>query len=62
MTPEIRQRIELFRQKQLAGTITLEELREALALLREGREAAIASRNHKAPVTTESLQSAIEDF
>lgn len=61
MTPEIRQRIELFRQKQLAGTITLEELREALTLLREGREAAIASRN-QATATSESLQSAIEDF
>lgn len=38
MTPEINQRIQLLRQKMAAGEpITLPEMQEAVALMREGR-------------------------
>ena len=37
LTPETSARIQLLRQKSRDGTITQEELREALAMLREDR-------------------------
>jgi len=56
MTPEQRTRIEQFRQKAIAKTITVEEMKEAVILMRESRLAAQAanassgkSRKPKAP-------------
>jgi len=44
MTPEIQSRISVLRQKSLDKTITIEEMREAIILMRSGRVgAAIAS-------------------
>lgn len=62
-TPEESARIQQYRQKVNDNTITKEELREALALLRKGREGAhatsTASRTRKAaskqPVDSDSL-------
>lgn len=47
------------RNKARAGTLTIDELREAITLMREGRAAAhvisAKSRAAKAPVDTDSL-------
>jgi hypothetical protein len=40
ISPELQQKIAGWRQKALDGTITIEEQREALKLMREGRLAA----------------------
>ncbi len=52
MTPEMMTKIQLLRQKSREGTITIEELREAIALMREDRvgagEASTKSRTKKA--------------
>jgi hypothetical protein len=52
MTPETQAKIQMFRQKSREGTITTEELREALAIMREDRVGAqttsTASRTKKA--------------
>ncbi len=40
ISPELQQKIQVWRQKSLDGTITIEEQREALKLMREGRLAA----------------------
>jgi hypothetical protein len=37
MTPEIRERIDVLRSKQSQGTITLDECKEVIVLLRQGR-------------------------
>lgn len=37
MTPELNAKIAIWRQRALEGTLTLEEQREAILLLREGR-------------------------
>lgn len=44
MAPELQSRIALWRAKALDGTITIEELREAVAAMRQDRKsAAVAS-------------------
>ena len=43
ISPELSARIAVWRQKSLDGTITLDEQREALKLMREGRLAAAQS-------------------
>lgn len=52
-TPQESTQIQIWRQKVTAGTITKEELKEALAMLAKGRGAAAAvsatSRASKAP-------------
>ncbi len=40
ISPELSAKIQVWRQKSLDGTITIEEQREALKLMREGRLAA----------------------
>lgn len=48
MTPEINQRIALLRQKQADGTITEDEVKEGVRILREGRlSQAYASESSK---------------
>jgi hypothetical protein len=62
-SPEESMRIQQYRQKVNDGTITKEELKEALMLLRKGREGAhatsTASRTRKAaskqPINSDSL-------
>lgn len=44
MTPELQSKITVWRQKALDGSITIEEMKEAIIALRQGRiGAAIAS-------------------
>lgn len=42
-SPETKARLDLLRQRSLSGEITMEERREALALLRDGRISAAQS-------------------
>lgn len=42
MTPEVSQHLTILRQKSLAGTLTREEMKEAVALMRESRVSASA--------------------
>ena len=54
MTPELNAKIAIWRAKALDGTITLEEMKEAILALRAGRVSAAtaseASRRSKAKV------------
>ena len=43
MSPEVIQKIAVWRQKAAAGTLTEDEMREAIKQLRAGREAASAA-------------------
>ncbi len=43
MTPEIQAKIAIWRQKAIDNSLTLEEMKEAIALLRQGRVSAAAS-------------------
>lgn len=43
MTPEVQQRISILRSKMVDGSATIEELKEAVILLREGRKSAAAA-------------------
>lgn len=43
MTPEIQSKIFLFRQKAAEGTLTQEDMREAILLLRGSRRSAAAA-------------------
>jgi len=43
MTPELQSKITMWRAKAADGTITLEEMKEAVAALREGRRTAAVS-------------------
>jgi hypothetical protein len=60
-SPELQTKIQLWRQKSLDGTLTREEMKEAIEALREGRmqaavtSAASKSRAKKAPVNSEDL-------
>lgn len=40
MTPDLQMRVSIWRQRLLAGTITKEEMIEAVVILREGRKSA----------------------
>jgi hypothetical protein len=58
-TPELQSQVETWRAKAKAGTLTKEELREALVMLREGRVGAARvsakSRASKAPIDGTAL-------
>ena len=43
MTPEIQAKIAIWRQKAIDNSLTLEEMKEAITLLRQGRVSAAAS-------------------
>jgi hypothetical protein len=66
MTPEIRQRIEILRQKSADNTITLDEMREAVVLMREGRKAAATSasvsRTKKAKAEIKSADEMLDEL
>jgi len=59
-SPEIQSQVSIWRQKAIEGTLTMDEMKAAIKILREGREAAqLASRSStsrtKKPVNTDSL-------
>lgn len=50
--PEVQNKISQWRQKAIAGTLSLEEMREAIIALRMGRRSAVveaASKSRKGP-------------
>lgn len=67
MTPELQSKVEEWRQKALVGTLTQDEMREAIIFLRSSRVAAAktsaASKERKAakaPVDSEALLGELE--
>jgi hypothetical protein len=59
MTPMVQEKIALLRQKAIDGTLTVEETKEAVILLREGRMgAAIASDKARSKVAKKVVLSA----
>lgn len=69
-SPEIQSKIATIRQKADAGTATVEDYREAIRLIREGRVSALnaqkasratgSGRKPKAPVNTDALFDELE--
>ena len=60
-TPEAQAQILLWRQKALEGTLSLEEMKQAIALLRSGRGAAsAASAKAKAAKTAAKPKTAVD--
>lgn len=45
ITPEVQAKVMLWRQKAMAGTLSLEEAREAIQFLRQDRVSAAAASN-----------------
>lgn len=69
ISPELAQKIAIWRQKAAAGELTLEECQESVKLLREGRMAAAQAAQStkraaakKAIPTAETLFGGIEDL
>ena len=63
MSPEIQARIETLRVKSLAGTITLDEMRESIKLLRENRlSAAQASKPSRAKAPPRSADELLSEL
>lgn len=64
MTPENQTRISQLRKKALDKTITMEEMREAIVILRQDRvtaaQTSAKSRKAKAPVDAEDLLSQLD--
>ena len=61
LPPESQARIILLRQKATEGTLTLDEMREAVQLLRDGRVgAAIASARSKSKAAAKVIKTADE--
>ena len=58
MTPDISAKVQLWRQKAREGTLTQDEMREAIEILRQGRTGAAAtsaaSRTRKATAKAKS--------
>lgn len=66
-SPETQSKIAIFRQKAVEGTLTLDECRESIKLLREGREtaqaAARASKSKsKPPANAEALLNELDNL
>lgn len=69
-SPELQSKLALWRQKSIDGTITLEELKEAVRIMRSDRHAALdaqmksssGSRAKKAPVDTAKLLSDLDNL
>jgi hypothetical protein len=66
LSPELQARIVEWRRKSLDGTITLEEQREAVKLMREGRLAAAqaqsAARRKKAVAEIKSADDMLDEL
>lgn len=70
-SPELQSKLALWRQKSIDGTITLEELKEAVRIMRADRHAALdaqmksssgARKSTKAPVDTAKLMNDLENL
>lgn len=69
-SPELQSKLALWRQKSIDGTITLEELKEAVRIMRSDRHAALdaqmksssGSRAKKPPVDTAKLLSDLDNL
>lgn len=66
ITPELQQKIALWRQRAAAGELTLDECKEGVALLREGRlaaaQAASSTKRAKAKVEIPSAADLLRDM
>jgi len=66
ISPELHARIAEWRRKSLDGTITLEEQREAVKLMREGRlaaaQASSAAKRTKAKAEIKSADEMLEEL
>jgi hypothetical protein len=70
-SPELQSKLALWRQKSIDGTITLEELKEAVKIMRADRHAALdaamrpaskGKKTAKAPVDTQKLLDDLENL
>jgi len=63
---DIKEQIEIWKTKAIQGELTQEEMREAVAIMREGREQALATpkkattKKAQAPVDTDALMKQLE--
>jgi hypothetical protein len=66
ISPELSAKIAVWRQKSLDGTITIEEQREAVRLMREGRlaaaQASSASKRTKAKAEVPSADDLLNEL
>jgi hypothetical protein len=66
MTPDVQNRIAILRQKLLDDTATLEEYKEAILLMRQGRQAAAtasaASKTRKAAAAIPSADDMLAEL
>jgi hypothetical protein len=66
MTPEINAKVAIWRQRAIDGTLTLEEMKEAILVLRGGRVSAAAtsesSRRKKAKVEVPSADDLLNEL
>lgn len=58
--PQVQSQISIYRQKAIEGTLTLDEMKTAVKMLREGRETAqsaakASAKKSKAPVNVDNL-------
>jgi hypothetical protein len=59
LTPELQSKIHIWRQKAIDGSLSLEEMREAIIVLRSGRvSASVASDKSRAKKAVKVVQSA----
>lgn len=61
----IQERVAIWREKSANGTITIEEMKQALAFLRENREASISTskaKKAKASLSGADLLRSLEDL
>jgi hypothetical protein len=68
-SPEVQAKIQLLRQKSRDGTLTQDEMREAIILMREGRVAASATsakaksrKSSKASVNSDDLLNELDNL
>jgi hypothetical protein len=66
MSPEIRSRIAILQQKAIAGTLTIEEMREGVQLMRAdrvaGASASDSSRRAKAKAVIKSADEMLDEL
>lgn len=65
-TPEVQAKIQIWRERARAGTLTQDEMREAIVVLRQDRVRASAvsatARKRKAPVDAEALLGELDNL
>lgn len=60
LSPEVSAKLGLFRQKAVAGTLSIEEMREAIQILREDRMRAASTDSAKRTRARKEVKSAEE--